>query len=98
MGTSIRAVFSLVNGFDTFELGTYPWSDSMPNQLWVRVSELDDRTLAWVLSEDKILCGDINEQRTLHDFYELELSCPKPVEYLRLPPPPEKSYNFFDNE
>ena len=70
----------------------------MPNQLWIRVSPLNDMTLAWVLSQDKILRGDLNEQRTLHDFWELEISNPKPVEYLRLPPPTETQYNFFDEE
>ena len=93
---SQRAVFSIFDGFDTFELGTNPWSEFMPSQLWVRISPLDDRTLAWVLSEGKILYGDINEQKTLHDFYEIEISIPKPIEYLRLPPPPDRPYNFFD--
>jgi hypothetical protein len=55
-------------------------------------------TLALVLSQDKMLRGDLNEQRTLHDFWELEISNPKPVEYLRLPPPTETQYNFFDEE
>jgi hypothetical protein len=70
----------------------------MPNQLWIRASPLDDMTLAWVLSQDKILRSDVNEQKTLHDFWELEISNPKPIEYLRLPPPPETPYNFFDEE
>lgn len=98
LGTSLRAVFSVDDGYDTFELGTFPWSDSMPSQLWVRVSVLDDRTLAWILSQKNLLCGDENEQKTLHDFSNLEISNPKPVEYLRLPPPPELPYNFFDKE
>jgi len=93
---SQRAVFSIFDGFDTFELGTNPWSEFMPSQLWIKISPLDDRTLAWVLSEGKILCGDINEQKTLHDFYEIEISVPKSVEYLRLPPPPDRPYYFFD--
>ena len=93
---SQRAIFSIFDGFDTFELGTNPWSEFMPSQLWVKLSPLDDQTLAWVLSEGKILCGDINEQKTLHDFYEIEISGPKTIEYLRLPPPPDRPYNFFD--
>ena len=96
MGTSLRGVFSVADGFDTFELGTFPWSESMPNQLWIKVSPLDEPTLAWALSQDKILCGDLNQQMNLHDFCELEISNPKPVEYLRLPPPPDRPYNFFD--
>jgi hypothetical protein len=95
---ALRGVFSVIDGFDTFELGIFPWSESMPNQLWIRVSELDDRTLAWILSQDKILCGDDNHQKTLHDFSDIELSNPKPAEYLRLPPPPERPYNFFDED
>ena len=68
----------------------------MPSQLWVKISSLDDKTLAWILAEDKILYGDINEQKTLHDFSEIEISYPKPIEYLRLPPPPDRPYSFFD--
>ena len=98
MSVTSRGVFSVIDGFDTFELNTFPWTNSMPNQLWIRVSPLNDMTLAWVLSQDKILRGDLNEQRTLHDFWELEISNPKPVEYLRLPPPTETQYNFFDEE
>ena len=96
--SSVRGVFSIVDGFDTFELNTFPWASSMPNQLWIRASPLDDMTLAWVLSQDKILRSDVNEQKTLHDFWELEISNPKPIGYLRLPPPPETPYNFFDEE
>jgi len=94
----VRAVFSVINGYDTFEINAFPWSESMPNQLWLKVSQLDDMTLAWILSQDKILCGDLNEQRNLHDFYELEISVPEPPEYLRLPPPPGTSYHFFDED
>ena len=68
----------------------------MPSQLWIKISPLDDRTLAWILSEGKILSGDINEQKTLHDFYEIEISGPKSIEFLRLPPPPDRPYGFFD--
>ena len=57
---------------------------------------LDDRTLALILSEGKILSGDINEQKTLHEFYEIEISGPKSIEFLRLPPPPDRPYGFFD--
>ena len=94
---SQRAIFSIFDGFDTFELGTNPWSEFMPSQLWIKLSSLNDQTLAWVLSEGKILSGDINEQKTLHDFYEIEISGPKSIEYLRLPPPPDRPYNFFDD-
>ncbi len=93
---SQRAVFSIFDGFDTFELGTNPWSEFMPSQLWVNITSLNDQTLAWVLSEGNILSGDINEQKTLHDFYEIEISGPKSIDYLRLPPPPDRPYNFFD--
>ena len=93
---SQRAIFSIFDGFDTFELGTNPWSEFMPSQLWIKISPLVDRTLAWILSEGKILSGDINEQKTLHDFYEIEISGPKSIEFLRLPPPPDRPYGFFD--
>ena len=29
----------------------------------------------------KVLSGDINEQKTLHDFLELEISGPKSIEF-----------------
>ena len=92
---SSRAVFSSDGGFDTFELNTFPWTKVKPRQVWVRVSGLNDQTLAWVLSKTSILCGDQNEQKTLHDFYDLEICNPEPIEYLCLPPPTESSYNFF---
>ena len=98
MGTSMRGIFSVFDGFDTFELGTFPWSESMPSQLWVRASLLDDSALAWVLSQKKILSGDMNQQMNLHDFTELEIPNPQPVEFMRLPPPPDRPYNFFDEE
>ena len=70
----------------------------MPNQLWLKVNSLDDMTIAWIISQDKLLYGDSNEQKNLHDFYELEISTPEKIEYLRLPPPPESPYNFFDED
>ncbi|MDE0953948.1 MAG: hypothetical protein OR994_04675 [Candidatus Poseidoniales archaeon] len=97
-GSSSRAVFSVDGGIDTFELDTFPWTEVMPHQVWVRVSGLNDRTLAWILSKDGILCDDQNEQRILHDFFDLEIGNPEPLECLRLPPPTGRSYNFFDKE
>ena len=94
----VRSIFSVIDGFDTFEINTYPWSESMPNQLWLKVNSLDDMTIAWIISQDKLLYGDSNEQKNLHDFYELEISTPEKIEYLRLPPPPESPYNFFDED
>ena len=98
MGTSLRGVFSVFDGYDTFELGTFPWSPELPSQVWVRASLLDNSTLAWVLSQNKILSGDMNQQMNLHDFTELEIPNPQPVEFMRLPPPPDRPYNFFDEE
>jgi hypothetical protein len=54
--------------------------------------------LAWVLSQNKILSGDMNQQMNLHDFTELEIPNPQPIEFMRLPPPPDRPYNFFDEE
>jgi len=47
------------------------------------------------VSQNNILLCDDKEQKTLHDFYDInviELN----KEYIRLPGPPASSYKFFN--
>ena len=65
----------------------------LPKVIWVRVSALPEKTLAWVLSSS--LRGDSNQTR-LSDFSDLgDLSPPPPGEPLALPGPPNSPYEFM---
>lgn len=90
------SVYSLRDGSQCFEMiEVSPHAEKLPNKIWVQVRPLDDRTLAWVVSQNNILLCDDKEQKTLHDFYDInviELN----KEYIRLPGPPASSYKFFN--
>ena len=89
-------VYSLRDGSQCFEMvEVSPHSEKLPNKIWVQVRPLDDRTLAWVVSQNNILLCDNKEQKTLHDFSDInviELN----KEYIRLPGPPDSRYKFFN--
>ena len=65
----------------------------LPKAIWVRVSALPEKTLAWVLSSS--LRGDSN-QTNLSDFSDLgDLPPPPPSRPLALPGPPNDPYEFL---
>ena len=90
------SVYCLENGSECFEMiEVSPHATKLPNKLWLQVRPLDDRTLAWVISQNNILLCDDKEQKTLHDFYDINVSAMN-KEYIRLPGPPDSGYKFFN--
>ena len=73
-----------------------PESNKLPNKVWIQVRPLDDLVLAWVISQNNILLSDDKEQKTLHDFCELNI-IQIYEKYIRLPGPPDSNYNFFNS-
>ena len=89
-------VYSIGYGHECFEMiEVSPLADKLPDKIWVQVRPLDDKTLAWVISQDNILLSDDKEQKTLHDFYDINVTLMN-KEYIRLPGPPDSNYNFFN--
>ena len=65
----------------------------LPKVIWIRISTLPEKTLAWLLSSS--LRGDSNQTR-LSDFSDIgDLSPPPPGEPLALPGPPNSPYEFM---
>ena len=90
------SVYSTDYGFECFEMiEVSPESEKMPNRVWVRVSPLNDQSLAWAISQNNILSCDDKEQKTLHDFSDINIS--EPIDQcIRLPGPPASDYNFLN--
>ena len=65
----------------------------LPKVIWIRISTLPEKTLAWLLSSS--LRGDSNQTR-LSDFSDLgDLPPPPPGEPRALPGPPSSPYEFL---
>lgn len=91
------SVYSTENGSECFEMiEVSPESNKLPNKVWIQVRPLDDLVLAWVISQNNILLSDDKEQKTLHDFCELNI-IQIYEKYIRLPGPPDSNYNFFNS-
>ena len=68
----------------------------LPPTVWVRVIELPEHTLAWVLDSGLLATGD-GVQTKLHDFFDIG-SAPEqadPTNTLPLPGPPDQPYGFL---
>jgi hypothetical protein len=68
----------------------------LPLTVWVRVIELPEHTLAWVLDSGLLATGD-GVQTRLHDFFDIG-SAPEqadPTNTLPLPGPPDQPYGFL---
>jgi len=65
----------------------------LPKVIWIRISKLPEKTLAWLLSSS--IRGD-SDQTSLSDFFELGDLPPPPLgEPLALPGPPSSPYEFL---
>ena len=68
----------------------------LPPTVWVRVIELPEHTLAWVL-DSGLLATEGGVQTSLHDFFDIG-SAPEqadPTNTLPLPGPPDQPYRFL---
>ena len=68
----------------------------LPPTVWVRVIELPEHTLAWVL-DSGLLATEDGVQTSLHDFFDIG-SAPEqadPTNTLPLPGPPDQPYRFL---
>ena len=68
----------------------------LPPTVWVRVIELPEHTLAWVL-DSGLLATEGGVQTRLHDFFDIG-SAPEqadPTNTLPLPGPPDQPYGFL---
>ena len=68
----------------------------LPPTVWVRVIELPEHTLAWVL-DSGLLATEGGVQTRLHDFFDIG-SAPEqadPTNTLPLPGPPDQPYRFL---
>ena len=68
----------------------------LPPTVWVRVVELPEHTLAWVL-DSGLLATEGGVQTSLHDFFDIG-SAPEqaePTNTLPLPGPPDQPYGFL---
>ena len=68
----------------------------LPATVWVRVVELPEHTLAWVL-DSGLLATEDGVQTSLHDFFDIG-SAPEqadPIDRLPLPGPPDQPYEFL---
>tara|TARA_B110000003_G_scaffold197650_1_gene196349 strand:+ start:1953 stop:2567 length:615 start_codon:yes stop_codon:yes gene_type:complete len=91
---AIWGVYSLYEGDRCFEMiGITP--EKLPSNVWIEVKPLDQKTLAWVISQDNILTSDDKEQKTLDDFFELNLS-ELSRSYLTLPGPSNCRNSFLN--
>ena len=67
----------------------------LPDTVWVRVAELPEHSLAWVL-DSGLLATEDDVQTSLHDFFDIG-SAPEqadPIDALPLPGPPDQPYEF----
>ncbi len=81
------------NSMEMMNLSCCPPKE-LPKAIWVRVSKLPERTLAWVLSSS--LKGSDSTQMSLRDFSDLgDLSTPSLGKPLALPGPPNSPYEFL---
>mgnify|MGYP004293273489 CR=1 FL=1 len=81
------------NSMEMMNLSCCPPKE-LPKAIWVRVSKLPERTLAWVLSSS--LKGSVSTQMSLRDFSDLgDLSTPSLGKPLALPGPPSSPYEFM---
>ena len=68
----------------------------LPDTVWVRVAELPEHSLAWVL-DSGLLATEDGVQTSLHDFFDIG-SAPEqvdPTNTLPLPGPPDQPYGFL---
>ena len=80
------------NSMEMMNLSCCPPKE-LPKAIWIRVSALSEKTLAWVLSSS--LMGDSN-QTSLRDFSDLDiLPTPPSGKPLALPGPPNDPYEFL---
>ena len=86
--------------FEMVDLAPPCEQSRLPKQLWLRVSELPEPTLAWVLSQEFLKGGD-TEQMSLHAWFDFGDAKPKQADEdgedkaLPLPVPSSKAYDFF---
>jgi len=99
----VRGLYVVEDSESVFEMVDLapPYApSSLPTKLWVRVSELPEPTLAWVLSKE-YLDGGETEQLTLHAWTDFGDAKPKQADEdgedkaLPLPGPSSKAYDFF---
>ena len=95
-GRSRRGVYVCVetaNSMEVMNLSCCPPKE-LPKVIWVRASELPEKTLAWVLSSS--LKESDSTQMSLSDFSDLgPLLPPASQSPLVLPGPPNSSYEFL---
>jgi hypothetical protein len=98
----VRGLYAVEGSASVFEMVDLapPFEQSrLPKQLWLRVSELPEPTLAWVLSQEFLKGGD-TEQMSLHAWFDFGDAKPKQDDEdgedtaLPLPGPSSKSYVF----
>jgi hypothetical protein len=98
----VRGLYAVEGSASVFEMVDLapPFEQSrLPKQLWLRVSELPEPTLAWVLSQEFLKGGD-TEQMSLHAWFDFGDAKPKQADedgedrVLPLPGPSSKSYVF----
>ena len=91
-GRGMYVCAETANSMEMMNQGCCPPKE-LPKAIWVRVSALPEKTLAWVLSSS--LRGDSN-QTSLSDFSDLgDLPPPPPSRPLALPGPPNDPYEFL---
>ena len=95
-GRSRRGVYVCVetaNSMEMMNLSCCPPKE-LPKVIWVRASELPEKTLAWVLSSS--LKESDSTQMSLSDFSDLgPLLLPASQSPLVLPGPPKSPYEFL---
>jgi len=80
------------NSMEVVNLSCCPPKE-LPKVIWIRISKLPEKTLAWLLSSS--IRGD-SDQTSLSDFSDLGNLLPPPTgEPLALPGPPSNPYEFL---
>ena len=80
------------NSIEVVNLSCCPPKE-LPKVIWIRISKLPEKTLAWLLSSS--IRGD-SDQTSLSDFSDLgNLPPPPSGEPLALPGPPSSPYEFL---
>ena len=80
------------NSMEVVNLSCCPPKE-LPKAIWIRISKLPEKTLAWLLSSS--IRGD-SDQTSLSDFSDLGNLLPPPTgEPLALPGPPSNPYEFL---
>ncbi len=96
------AFYALEDGeefFEMVELGMAREDTTLPLRVWLRVSEMDGGTLAWVI-DSELLKGDEMHQTSLDVWFDLEEFTsmkgkePWKRKSLSLPGPPSQPYEF----